>query len=116
MNKTAILIIMILLLPPALMADTDNSPKAQEKAHWAEIKKIKDAKRQARLAAGKAGAKKKNDDFWDKEAKRSGFAETGESLGNFMRNLNPVPFFKSQQESYEARQNQIRSAKQQKTK
>ena len=81
------------------------SPTEEQKARYEEMKKIKAAQREERVA-GKAGqkegkAEKRKPGFWDKEADRSGLSRA--SASNFFKNLNPAPFFKDQQEKYKAR-------------
>ena len=70
-------------------------------AHRKEMKVIKDAQRAQRNNAPKA-AQKAAPGFWDREAERSGFSRMGQP-GDFLKNLNPMPFFKSQDEQYRAR-------------
>ena len=84
------------------------TPEEQKKAQYQEMKKIKDAQREAR-ANKKANAVStpKAETFWDREAKRSGLSETGSGMGQWVHNLNPVPFFKDQQEKYNARKSAI---------
>ena len=41
--------------------------------------------------------------FWAKEGERSGLKESTASWGNFWSNANPVNFFKTQQDAYNAR-------------
>ena len=42
-------------------------------------------------------------EFWSKEGKRSGIGDSTASWGNFWGNLNPVAYFKNQQDAYNAR-------------
>ena len=42
-------------------------------------------------------------DFWAKEGERSGLKESTANWGNFWTNMNPVNFFKNQQDAYNAR-------------
>ena len=80
------------------------SPEEAKKAHYEEVKKLKEAKRQAREAGGAdnpQAAVNREPGFWDKEAERSGLS--GARVGNFFKNLNPVPFFKEKQERYNER-------------
>jgi hypothetical protein len=80
------------------------SPQEEKEARYEEMKKIKQAQRDAREAE-KSGtgpvAGKKEPGFWDREAERSGLS--GARFGNFFKKLNPVPFFKEQQERYNER-------------
>ena len=41
--------------------------------------------------------------FLDREAKRSGLSDSTSSWGNFWSNVNPVNYFKNQQDAYNAR-------------
>ena len=41
--------------------------------------------------------------FWGREAKRAGWQDSTSSWGNFLNNVNPVHFFKYQQDAYNAR-------------
>ena len=66
-----------------------------------EVKAVKDAQREARRNQPKE-AQTHVPGFWDKEAERSGFSRMGHP-GNFLVNLNPMPFFKSQDEQFRAR-------------
>jgi hypothetical protein len=81
------------------------SPAEEKQAKYEEMKRIKAAQREARISgkeARRAGkAENKEPGFWDKEAERSGLGRM--SAPNFLKNLNPVPFFKDQQEKYKAR-------------
>lgn len=79
------------------------SPEEEKQARREEIKQYKAQKRAAREGQGvqtQAQGEKKPG-FWDKEAERSGIS--GARVGNWFKNLNPVPFFKNQGEKYEAR-------------
>lgn len=104
MKKTIVFIIcsiFVASLFPSVYAE-EMTPEAAKKAHFAEMKKIKDAQRQARLNAPKPQGPK-GPTFWDKEGERSGFKQLGENIAGVGKNFNPVPFFKSQEEQYEAR-------------
>ena len=74
---------------------------AEREAHRKEMKVIKDAQRVAHQNQPKVD-KNKAPGFWDKEAERSGFSRVG-NPGGFLKNLNPMPFFKSQDEQFRAR-------------
>lgn len=79
-------------------------PDAARQAHREEMKKIKTAQREAKKTEpAEAKQPSKMSQFWQKEGERSGLGNTGSGVGNFMRNLNPVPFFKKQDEQYKAR-------------
>ena len=84
-----------------LMAFAGNA-FAEKDEHYMEIKKYKDAQRAAKKSAPAASASHEKT-FWEKEGERSGLGESGGRMGNFLRNMNPVPFFKNQREAYEAR-------------
>ena len=81
------------------------SPEEEKQARYDEMKKIKAAQRETRIAgkeARKEGrAEKGEPGFWDKEAERSGLNRM--SAPNFFKNLNPAPFFQDQQEKFKAR-------------
>ena len=46
---------------------------------------------------------KKWGNFWSREGERSGLKDSTSSWGSFWTNLNPVKFFKDQQDAYNAR-------------
>ena len=79
------------------------SPEEEKKARYNEIKQYKDQKRASREGQGTDEKLKgeKKPGFWDKEAERSGIS--GARVGNWFKNMNPVPFFKNQEERYAAR-------------
>ncbi len=82
------------------------SPEEAEKAHYQEMRKIKEQQRvshEAEKAGTPANATKKAPGFWEKEGERSGLGGNGSRFSNFFSNLNPVPFFKKQEEDYKAR-------------
>ena len=41
--------------------------------------------------------------FWSREAQRAGWKDSTNSWGNFWTNVNPVNFFQTQQDAYNAR-------------
>ncbi len=41
--------------------------------------------------------------FWSREAERAGWKDSTSHWGNFWNNINPVNFFKNQQDAYNAR-------------
>ena len=41
--------------------------------------------------------------FWSREATRSGIKDSTSGWGNFWTNINPVNFFKNQQDAYNSR-------------
>ena len=79
---------------------------AADTASYAEMKKIKQAQREAREAQ-KSGSVQKPESkwakFWKNEGERSGLGVSSSGASNVMAKLNPVPFFKSQKEQYDAR-------------
>ena len=81
------------------------TPEEAKEAHFKEVKEIKEKQRQERSAikAGSSSAEKKAPGFWEKEGERSGLGGSGSRVGKFVKNLNPVPFFKEQRERYNAR-------------
>ncbi len=80
------------------------TPEEAREAHFKEMKEIKDKQRQERAIEKKNPSPKSNvPGFWEKEGERSGLGGTSSRMGNFFKNLNPVPFFKEQQERYDAR-------------
>jgi len=71
--------------------------------HYQEMKALKDKQRAEREANRKNPPAVNKNSFWHKEGERSGLGGTGEGFGAFVKKLNPVPFFKNQQEQYNAR-------------
>lgn len=102
MKKAALLSLSLILVCASAFA---LSPEAEKQARYDEMKKIKAAQREARITgkeAHRAGkAEKGEPGFWDKEAERSGLNRM--SAPNLFKNLNPVPFFKDQQDKFKAR-------------
>lgn len=77
------------------------TPEEAREARRLELKEIKKAQRAAReqkknVPQGEAKG------FWAKEADRSGLSSMKNPIG-VLPNLNPMPFFKQQQEQYKAR-------------
>jgi hypothetical protein len=102
MKKVTVLFLCSILFSGSALALT---PQEEKQARYLEVKKIKDAQR-ARRELEKNNpeiAAKKEKTFWQKEGERSGLAGNGSRMNSFFKNLNPVPFFKSQQEKYNAR-------------
>ena len=99
--KKSLLVVFVLVfsLGPLGFAMT---PDEARKAHYEEVKKLRETQRQNRSTSVSTPGEHK-ETFWDREAKRAGFADTGNNVTTLIKNLNPVPFFKSQQERYEAR-------------
>jgi ABC-type tungstate transport system permease subunit len=99
-KNISILSVLILSSAQAFAAAAPGTPEYEK------MKEYKAAQRKARedrKAGVAAGTEKKEPGFWDREAERSGFAQTGQGMGSVFKNLNPVPFFKEQRERYEER-------------
>lgn len=109
MKKLTALFLMVLILGAALPVSA-MTPKEQEQARRQEMKVIKDrqrAEKEARKLAKEAGKETPHEkSFWEKEGERSGLGNSGNGIGQFVRNLNPAPFFKDQEEKYKARKAQ----------
>ncbi|PIU40698.1 MAG: hypothetical protein COT00_00340 [Candidatus Omnitrophica bacterium CG07_land_8_20_14_0_80_50_8] len=81
------------------------TPDEVKEAHFKAMKAIKDKQREARKTentTARAG-EKQAPGFWEKEGERSGLGGSGSRAGQFIKNLNPVPFFKEQSQRYEER-------------
>ena len=79
-------------------------PDAARRQHREEMKKIKQEMREHRKET--EAVKKepsKMEQFWKKEGERSGLSGSGNKMGGWFKNLNPMPFFKNQGEQYNAR-------------
>lgn len=105
------LMAMVLFLGMACGTVFALTPAEEKEMKFQEMKKIKDAQRVERDAmksgnASQAAEPTKMSRFWQKEGERSGLGNSRSRMGNFLGNLNPVPFFKEQQDRYEARKNQ----------
>ena len=81
------------------------TPEEAKQAHFKDVKEIKEKQRQERKSVknNPPTAKSNAPGFWEKEGERSGLGGSSSRMGTFLKNLNPVPFFKEQQERYEAR-------------
>lgn len=82
------------------------TPEEVKEARFKEVKAIKEKQRAEREAEKKnpvAEQKNKQPGFWEKEGERSGLGGSGNRTSMFFKNLNPVPFFKEQDERYQAR-------------
>ena len=102
MKKSVLLsVLLVLALAAPLFAADAVGPDAEREAHYQEMKAIKAAQREAHKKDAGATAQSSNG-FWHKEAERSGLSRLG-NAGNWFQNLNPMPFFKSQDEQYKAR-------------
>ncbi len=102
MKKIAVLMLGFILASSLSWAQS--SPDAQRRAHREAMKAVKAAQREARKNAPAVPANKEPG-FWAREGERSGLGSMKNPTG-FLRNLNPMPFFKTQQEQYNARKNQ----------
>lgn len=98
MKKIAMLLVLLAL--SAQYAGAEMSPDEARKAHREEMKTVKQT-----LRNNPKPESEKENTFWHREWKRSGFSErfNGESSKSFVKNLNPVPFFKAQSEKYNER-------------
>lgn len=103
MKKSVILALVLSFLSFNVFAAEPVGSDAEREAHRQEMKAIKDAQRAARQNKPQA-VKDKNvaPGFWEKEGERSGLGRMGH-VGNVLQNLNPMPFFKTQDEQYKAR-------------
>lgn len=107
MKKAIFAVLALSLVASAAYAD----PQADAEKKYQEMKAIKDAQRAERLKKKQEGASgKKESTFWDREAERSGLSRVG-GAGSWVSNLNPMPFFKSQDEQYKARKAAAHTAK-----
>ena len=82
------------------------TPEEAKEARFKEVKAIKEKQRAEREAEKKnppASQKDGQPGFWEKEGERSGLGGSGNRAGAFFKNLNPVPFFKEQDDRYQAR-------------
>jgi len=100
MKKVFALSLFLSVLCVAAHAAEPVGDDAVREAHRQEMKSVKAAQREAHKK--NAGSPQTGtSSFWHKEAERSGFSRIGN--GNWLQNLNPMPFFKSQDEQYKAR-------------
>ncbi len=104
MKKIAVWSLFLVMLAASGFAAEPVGPDAARVAHRQEMKAIKATQRQTRETnkASQNPADKKPG-FWDREGERSGLGNSGNKVSTFFRNMNPVPFFKNQQEKYNAR-------------
>src|SRR3989338_4182180 len=70
---------------------------------YQEIKALKEKQRAEKEARKNNPPPVNENSFWHREGVRSGLGDTGNRAGSFLKNLNPVPFFKRQQEKYNER-------------
>ena len=102
MKKIAVLAILSAFVCGQALALT---PAEEKEARYQEMKKIKDKQREVREAKklSPASGEAPKSTFWTREGERSGLGNSGNRAGQFLKNLNPVPFFKDQQEKYNTR-------------
>lgn len=104
MKKRSVLILMLLFVASSASAEaTKVGPDAARHARREELKAIKAQMKAKKAAHPQAPGQSKWEQFWAKEGERSGLSQSGNGVGQFMRNLNPAPFFKNQQERYNER-------------
>lgn len=105
MKKVITLSLLLMVVCASAFARAVEGPDAVRHAHREEMKKIKAAQRETKAAKASRGdaEAKKAPGFWEREGERSGLGSSGNRAGAFFKNLNPVPFFKEQQERYNAR-------------
>jgi hypothetical protein len=98
-------IALALLLMTGSVSVFAGSPEEEKEARYAELKKYKAERRAERdqMKQNPEGPADKEPGFWEREAERSGLGGSQNRIGSFFKNLNPVPFFKEQQEKYESR-------------
>ena len=102
-KQLALAVIFTLSAAPAF-ARAVEGPDAARYAHRAQ--EIEE-RRAHGPEAEKAGAPKeetKMSKFWKNEGERSGLGNSGNRVGTFFGNLNPVPFFSEQDKRYKERQ------------
>ena len=99
MKKIVVWVLFLMLVSTVSFAATRGT------AEYEKIKEYKKAQRAKEEAIKKdpSLAEKKEPGFWDREAKHSGLGGTPSKMSNFFKNLNPAPFFKEQEEKYNAR-------------
>ena len=106
MKRIAVLFLALFLMQ-ATSPVFAQSPEELREVRFHEIKAIKDKQRAERDAKKKELIANPNapheKGFWEKEGERSGLGGNGNRFGTIMKNLNPVPFFKDQDEKYKAR-------------
>ncbi len=100
-NISALIVSVLFLsgLVPAFSAE----PGSPEYQKMKEYKAAQRKAREAQEANGGGNTVKKAPGFWDREGERSGLTQTGQGMGSFFKNINPVPFFKDQRERYQQR-------------
>ena len=100
--KKSVLIVWVLLFAAANVYASAPQTDAEREAHRKEMKVIKEAQRAARQNKVKEAPKRSEPGFWSKVAERSCLSRVGAGP-NFLERLNPMPFFKSQDDQYRAR-------------
>ncbi len=99
MKKIGMAVLAVALLAGGTSAYAGNA----NDPHYQEIKALKEKQRAEREANRKNPPPVDKNSFWHKEGERSGLGDTGNRAGSFLKNLNPAPFFKKQQEKYNER-------------
>jgi len=108
MRKLSVLFLFLIFASVNAFATPVGYDAARE-AHRQEMKDIKKKQREERQSgksASSAASGQKTPGFWEKERERSGLGHMGNpgpAIENFLKNLNPAPFFKEQQDRYNAR-------------
>jgi hypothetical protein len=102
-KMTAVLMMVLTAFAANALAAEKVGMDAEREAHRLEMKKIKQAQRETKKNAPAVPAGPHEKTFWEKEGERSGLGDSRSRMGSFMKNLNPMPFFKSQQEAHDAR-------------
>jgi hypothetical protein len=72
-------------------------------AEYERLKEYKRMQREKRASGQQHGPSSKGPGFWDKEAVRSGLSDVKQNTANFFKKINPSPFFREQNERYQAR-------------
>ena len=97
MKKAVLSVLALTVLFGAPVVSAKEGYDAAREAKREEMKKIKQAQREAKKAAPPS----EKGGFWAREAERSGLS--GARANGFVRSMNPVPFLQKQKENYEAR-------------
>ncbi len=100
MKRIAVWSLFLVMLAASGFAAEPVGYDAARAAHRQEMKQIKAGQRANPVSKNTAD---KKPGFWDREGERSGLGNSGNRASTFFKNLNPVPFFKNQQEKYNAR-------------
>jgi hypothetical protein len=104
-QQTALVLVFSLFAAPAFAAtQTLAGPDAARQTHRAQLIEERRARGPEAERAKTPAEESKMAKFWKNEGERSGLGNTGNRAGNFLRNLNPVPFFAEQDRRYKERQ------------